>query len=448
MPGCKQRFVKILSVLIFSCLSVLPAFPQIIVYGIVRDEQLLTPLRNVNILINGTTEGVYTGEDGRFSLALKKFPASITISCVGYQTAYYDIKKPSSKPIELLLRQYTNKLQEVDVFANRFCFLYKDKDYSILDYEIMDDNLLLLVYRYQLKHAELILLSLNGDTVAVAPVPELKPQRLYKDFLGYINYFSDQGNAFQCTYNDSLKKIIFPNKITCELLLKMSQSLLFSIGDRVYFQEFTPDGFGKAIGYYDKDYRKEYIGSFSGDVTSKNYFLDMKFYQRWNEQLDAKNPARFSEDDFNALKRFNYRRMNTPFVKLGDDTMAVFNFNDGVIELMDWEGRMYRTVPISFQKEEGNDLLDVFSLLLSFAEWRWSGKIIVDEYYREAYTTFKKNGMVQIRKIDLGTGNLVNRFDLPFPFPKKILIYKGYAYFLIKDIGSDFEKWKLIKLQL
>ena len=56
--------------------------------------------------------------------------------------------------------------------------------------------------------------------------------------------------------------------------------------------------------------------------------------------------------------------------------------------------------------------------------------------------------MVQIWKIDLETGKLTRSFDVPFPFPEKIEIYKGDTYFLYKDIGGEFEKWKLVKLIL
>jgi hypothetical protein len=55
--------------------------------------------------------------------------------------------------------------------------------------------------------------------------------------------------------------------------------------------------------------------------------------------------------------------------------------------------------------------------------------------------------MVQIRKIDLETGNLTRSYNLFFPFPEKIQIYKGDAYFLNKDTGGEFEKWKLIKVK-
>jgi hypothetical protein len=458
--------------LIFFLFLGFSASPQgIKVEGIVKDEITLKPIRNVNIIIKGTSEGVFSGEDGRYSLTLKKIPASLTLSCIGYTTVYYDIRKAPAKPLELVLRQSAFTLQEVDISAKRFSFVFKDKNYSILDYEITEDNLLLLIFRYQLKRSELILLTLAGDTVTIVSVPELNPKCLYKDFLDNVYYISTKENAFQCYYNDSLKQLGFIYRTTFDSLIRMVRPFLFTSGDRFYFQEFTLDGFGTNIGYYDTHHHKEYIRNFSGESTRKNYYDDLKFYSQWNSHLDqtsaqlsgynpiGNSPAKegqmqlklpkIDEFDLEANNHFNYRRINAPLVKLGENNMAVFNFTEDKIELMDQEGKVYRSVPISFHKEEdGNPLASLLSAIIPVAEWKWRGKIHIDEYYRNAYTTFGKNGMVQIRKIDLETGKLTSVYDLPFPFPKKINVYKGDAYFLVKDVGAEFEKWKLVKVKL
>jgi hypothetical protein len=420
------------------------------IHGIVRDNNSMTPISNVNIKLNGTNEGVFTGSDGRFTLKIISIPASITITCVGYETLYYNIDKISAKPMEFVLRQRTSNLQEVDIKAQRFNYVFKDRNYSILDYELMGDNLLLLVFRYQLKNSELILINRNGDTLSITQVPEQKPLHLYKDFLGNIHYISTKENAFQCLYNDVLKKIEFPNRTTFDSLVKTVKPFLFTFGDRLYFEEFTPDGFGKRIGYYDTNHRKGYIRFIYGETAQKNFFYDLKFNARWNELfLTDNDPARFTEDDYHANKYFYYQRINAPMVKLGDNEMAVFNFTDGVIEFMNKEGKVYRTVPVEFHKEADiNPLEGLLSVFIPMADWRWSGKLYVDEYYKDVYTTFRKNGMVQIRKINLETGKLTRNFDIPFPFPEKIEIYQGEAFFLNKDISGNFEKWKLIKLKL
>ncbi|MCX6245830.1 MAG: carboxypeptidase-like regulatory domain-containing protein [Bacteroidetes bacterium] len=448
MSEYKRHIIRIFLIHAFILTEGIIAFSQTATLrGIVKDNYSLTPISNVNIKINGTKEGVFTGPDGRFSLTLKRTPVSLTISCVGYEPLYYNIDKIPVKPITLILRQRTSDLQEVDIKAMRFNYIFKDLNFSVLDYEIMNDNLLLLVFRYQLRNTELILLNRDGDTLCVVPVPEQKPMRLYRDFLGNIHYISTKENAFQCEYNDVLKKMEFPYRTTYDTLVRKVKPFLFTAGDRLYFEEFTPDGFGKNIGYYDTIHGKEYIRNISGETTQRNYFNDLKFNAHWNSIVGR--PARFTEDDYRADKHFYYQKINAPLVKLGDNTMADFNFTDGVIEFMNREGMVYRKVPIDFQEEtNGNLLAGLLSVFIPIADWEWSGNLYVDEYYREVYTTFKKSGMVQIRKIDLETGKLTRNFDVPFPFPRKIEIYKGDAYFLTKDIGGELDKWKLVKLNL
>jgi hypothetical protein len=425
------------------------AFSQTtIIHGIVRDNHSLTPIGNVNIKVNGTNEGVFSGPDGRFILKIKSIPASLTITCVGFEPLYYNIDKIPAKSIEFVLRQRTSDLPEVDIKAMRFNYIFKDRNYSVLDYELMGDNLLLLIFRYQLKNTELILLNRNGDTLSITPVPELKPMRLYKDFSGNIHYISTKENAFQCWYNDELKKIEFPNRTTFDSLVKIVKPFLFTVGDRLYFEEFTAYGFGKNIGYYDTNHRKVYIRFIYGESAQKNFYDDLKFNARWNEVLPDDSHAMITEDDYRANKFFNYKRINAPMLKLGDNEMVDFNFTDGIIEFMNQEGKVYKTVPIEFQKEDLNPIEGLLSVFFPIADWRWSGKIYVDEYYKDVYTSFKRNGMIQIRKINLETGKLTRNIDVPLPFPVKIEIYKGEAYFLNKDIGSDFEKWKLVKLEL
>jgi len=453
MPGNNKHITHFFLILVFATCSSLSTFAQIkTIHGIIKDDNSLKPISNVNIKINGTSEGVSTNEDGIFYLTLIKIPTSLTISCVGYEKLYYDIDKIPNNPLEFILRKSTYTLNEVNIKAIRYSFVFKSMNYSILDYEILDDNLLLLVFRCQLKNTELILLTRNGDTISINPLPEQKPKCFYRDFLGHVHYISTKGNAFQCVYNDILKKLEFPYRTTYDTLLRLVQSLLFIADDRLYFQEFTLDGFGKNIGYYDNQYHIQYIRTFSGETIRKKYYQDYMFNARWNNQLEAANApnsALYSEDDRRADKLFHFKKINAPVVKLGEDEMAIFNFSEGFIEVMNKEGNVHRTVPIVFQKENNDNLLaGLFSVFLPIADWEWSGKIYIDEYYRDVYTTFKKNGMVQIRKIDLQTGKLITSFDIPFPFPEKIEIYKGEAYFLNKDIGGDFEKWKLVKLKL
>jgi hypothetical protein len=145
--------------------------------------------------------------------------------------------------------------------------------------------------------------------------------------------------------------------------------------------------------------------------------------------------------------QFEFYNMIYPVVKTKEDEIAFFNFSGDIIEVMNKDGKIIHTVPIIFHKETSPISDSTKIIKLSNARWRWGNTILVDGYFLHIYTTFQKNGMIKIQKIDLETGNQGKETVLPFPFPEKIEIYKGDAYFLIRSDGSN-DNWKLAKCKL
>jgi len=443
-----------------------------LIHGIVQDEITRNPIPNVNIRVNGTTEGCFSGVDGKFTLNLDKTPCSLTITCVGYEAVYYDLRKVPARPLDLVMRKTTQLLKEVDISSKALKVVFSDRNYSVLDYEIMDDRLLLIIFRYQLKRSEVVLLTLSGDTLSIVPVPEQKPKCLFRDFLGNVHFVSTKGNAFQCYYNEMNRQLGFMAETTYDSLKLMVRPFLFVSGDRLYFRELSPDGFGARIGYIDQDHNKRYIRLFSGESARQNFYGEIRYNTKWNYQLtqsvnqlkssifEPHNAGRgvldhsgmkklpFSDGfDINGLKRFYYGRINLPVVKLEANNIAVINFPEDVIEWIGRDDKIFRRVPISFHKDRASTILaDLAKTLISSDEWKWGEQVYADDYYRAVYTSFKKNGIVQVRKINMNTGRLTNVFDLPYPFPEKIRIYKGDAYFLNKDNGEP-EKKMLLKVK-
>ena len=134
-----------------------------------------------------------------------------------------------------------------------------------------------------------------------------------------------------------------------------------------------------------------------------------------------------------------------PIIKTRDNTLAFFNFGEDLIELMNKDGRILNTVPISFHKEKILFSDTLSSVRFSDSGWRWGNIILVDELNRNVYTTFLKFGMIRINRIDLETGKLIKGTVIPLLFPEKIEIYDGEAYFL--NLGEN-ENWKLAKCKL
>ncbi|MCX6251351.1 MAG: carboxypeptidase-like regulatory domain-containing protein [Bacteroidetes bacterium] len=421
----------------------------ILVKGIVKDELTSKPIQEVNIKVYGTTTGTSTDKKGSFLLRLNKIPATLVITCVGYEDAYYDITDISKIPIEFLLSAKSYNLQQVDISSNKYSFLFKDKDYSVLDYELMGDNVLLLIFRYQLKRSELVLLNRIGDTLAISKLPEVPPALLFKDFLSNVHYFSKANNSYQCFFNEKNSGIEFLYKTTVDSIQTLVKPFLFKMSGRLYFQVSLANGFGTAIGYFENGHVKKYIKQCLNEKKLAEYKDDQIFYEKWNDFIASTNSTPFKNfkrgqylDEYESrAHQFEFYNMIYPVIKTGENNIVFFNFSSDLIELMNENGKIIHTVPITFHKESTN------SINLSNAGWRWGSKILTDDYFHDIYAIFLKNGMVKIQRIDLETGKLGKATVLPLPFPEKIEIYKGDAYFLTKGAGEN-EKWKLVKVKL
>lgn len=469
------KTINLLGFCRYTCLTVLFfsihafIYSQIIFFnGIIKDEQTSKPIQDVNIKVYGTTLGTSTDQAGNFLLKINKIPTTLIFSCVGYEIASYTITAISNNPVEFQLRPKSYILQEVGISSKKYSFLFKDQEYSVLDYEINGDNLTLLVFKNQLKHSELIFLDRNGDTLAISPLPELPPASLFKDFLANVHYISRDNNAYQFFYNEKDGRIEFYPVKTKDSLQTYLKPFLFKIIDRLYFQENLAAGFGTAFGFYEKGTGKKYIRRVVNTKKISEYRDDQLFYQNWNglvpiEQYFCKpsdydesiefdftqgfsSSTHFEENEARA-HQFEFYKTIYPVIKTGGDNIAFFNFITDTLELMNKNGEIKRAVQISFHKEVKTLPDTGNSIKLSNLSWHWGCAILVDDYSREVYTVFRKNGMVKIQNIDLETGKLKIGTVLPFSFPEKIEIYKGEAYYLIKSDGIS-DRWKLVKSQL
>jgi hypothetical protein len=467
-PANLTGFIKLVYLLVIFFTIHSSAYSQTILFkGIIKDEQTLKPIQSVNIIVYGTIKGTSTDIAGSFSLTFNNIPAELIITCIGYEPATYEITKIPGKTIEFLLRPKSYMLQEVDISSKKYSFLFKDKDYSVLDYELMDDKILLLIFRYQLKQSELVLLNRSGDTLAISNLPEVPPALLFKDFLANVHYFSKGDNSYQCFYNDQNSRIEFFPKTPVDSLYAFVKPFIFKMADRLYFQEKIASGFGTAFGFYEKGTGKKNIRKFLNETKISESIDDQIFYQKWNTFLGNGNilaPDDIESDlafDFSTSRiegelfgknearahQFEFYKMIYPVVKISDENIAFFNFATDTIELMNKNGKIKNTVPITFHKELKSTANTTNAINLSNSDWRWGSTIMIDDYSHEVYTIFLKNGMVKVQRVDLETGKLKNGTVLPFPFPEKIEIYKGDAYFLVKSDGSN-DKWKLVKCKI
>jgi len=404
------------------------------------------PIEKANLKVQNTPLGTATDARGKFGLDLKKLPVEVEITCVGYEPLTIEVSKVLAKPVEIRLKPKMYNLEGVTISEKKAVPVYEDRNYSVLDYEMMDDNLLLLVFRYQLKRSVLLLLTRLGDTLLQADLPESPPEKLYKDILGNVHYFSKKGFAYQCFYDNSLNRLMFPFRLSIDSLRMYMGNLQFKLKDRLVFQEHCADGFSTLLGFYDKEHGKKYVQRTGDQSKARNYYNDVYYF--------ANSPRR-RDDTLQAMRDFQKRSFemfykpasSAKIVKIGPDKVALFNFSNDTLEVRNSDLGLISKTYFDFHKEAEENFLTSIATAFSGNQWKWKRDILTDDKTNAVYTVFERHGRTKLCTIDLLTGKLAAEHELPLLFAKKIILYRGEAFFMYKEIGDD-EKWKLYKTRL
>ena len=242
VPGFYKRilFVKSIDMKLLSSVLLLLVFPLLLfsqpkeLKGILLDQATHAPIPNAHLKIRSSGQGTVTGPDGTFSLTIRSLPALVDFTCIGYEGFSLEI---SAIPVErrtFYLKPKTYMLDPVTVSDKPAVILYKDEDYSVLDFDFLGSNLILIVFRYQLKRAEVILMTTSGDTLAVAPVPSSPALGLYRDVISNIHFITKKDEAFQAVYDPVQNRLVFPYKTTYDTIKKFLGGYRFLLGHRLW----------------------------------------------------------------------------------------------------------------------------------------------------------------------------------------------------------------------
>jgi hypothetical protein len=418
--------------------------------GILLDQNTRGPIPNAHLKIRNSGQGTVTDPGGNFSLSIGSLPVIVDFSCIGYESITFEISTIPPKPRTIYLNPKTYQLDPVTVSDKPAVILYKDEDYSVLDFDFLDNKLILIVFRYQLKRAEIVLMTTDGDTLDVVPVPSSPALGFYKDVLSNIHYITKRGEAFQAVYDPAQNRLTFPFRTTYDTINKFLGRYQFLMGDRLWFHEDSPNGFMTSIGYYSRKDGRRSIRRSMDSKGMKTFYNEAWYYHTDRPVVDPidENERRALDVDAIAYRHFHWKKSCGELFMVSDTMMAFFNFCGNRIELLDTAGRLKGMTNIAFHIEKSDRFLaSLTGSLAGINEWTWTRTLVQDAVFQNIYAVFTNNGFLRLQSIDLMTGILTPSAELPFEFPEKMKVFKGEVYFLYRGTG-EFENWKLYKMAL
>lgn len=419
-----KHFHWLCLLLLLACCGTLPgqAFE---VEGRVRDSKTGDPIAFANVRISGTVLGAVTDKKGHFSVHVPHAKVLLEISHLGYEREYVRLDGPPGKNLDIGLVEKDVEIAPV-VIEGGLQQVIPDPKLYVKDYGYWDENLFVLLYDQQLGRFKIAYVNEQDSIVDAILGPE-KPIELVHDCYGNVHALG--------------------KKFACQLYVVENQ-IQFYQDSLQLFDQYVKPCIGHIAGRYFYAYRRlnrqilDYYVHNAIDATG-NFFYHQEDAERIHQLIDP-HPSNIyasfvkSEEqamafgdafwdevatinkDFQFMQLAFFRPIDAPLRVIGNK-VYIFNHLNDSLHIYSADGVHQKDLTIAYPEMRHWD----------------EGYVIVDKERGEAYTRFIQNGWSTLAEIDLETGTLKKRYELPRQFAEKICVRNGVAYFLYKEYNYD-----------
>ena len=423
-----------------------------VIEGQVTDKATGEPVENANIVIKDQGVGATTDELGIFTLNIKRLPFTLVFSHVSYESLSRSFNYPPIRMLNIQLKSSVVPLEEVVISSSRIDTLFRDDKYAVLDYEVLDDGILLLIYKARLTSCELLVTDFSGKEKQNLAVLPGKPLALFKDCLQHIHILTNK-KIFEVFLQDS--SIMLHKGIDKKEFTEAMNGCLFEIGNKLYFEDLAYHNFMKRCYYVRKEDSLRHELTLIADEKKIDMLADNPFDRRFLSESGSKitlGNMRSTEQDLELIdeirsesnysrfiKMAYYTKVNAPVFPLGD-SVCIFNHPNNRIEIFSHMDSLVGTTPVTYHlKSKKNTLQTVIDAFAPASEWL--EEIYMDRKKWKAYTLFQNiNGTRDLMEIDLFSGKTEYVLTIPFPYVQKMNIHDGFIYFIYKGWGEGQNK--------
>ena len=386
---------------------------------------------NVNVSIVNTRNGTSSDARGNYTLPLYNRLKTVRLhySCIGFHDTIVSLStsqlQHDSINISFKMCPKNYDLQEVTIMGNKPEIAYHEKLVSLVTYEINEMGIYLI--GYQRRGNALLHLSFDLDTLSVLPIAK-KYDRLYKDVFGQIHLMSHDS-----TYQIGHRQL-GNTFLDMELFYGMAiDDFYYIMGDNA---AVTDSVF--VIATYCQGGQELYYHYFKRGNPNGN-LLEHVFNQEGVDLFE--NILEFGADGIiqtfapssshyvNFIMRPDFRSWTLippiydPLFSAGN-ALFLFDFDADKIEYFDKNAQIIGETPIKFHR---------------YLKWNgkrpmkdsWKKQVLVDTAKKEFYAVFEKEGLMNICKIDLKTGQAKSTATLSgFQFVQLPMVHDGMLYFM------------------
>ncbi|MFK7771357.1 MAG: carboxypeptidase-like regulatory domain-containing protein [Saprospiraceae bacterium] len=370
--------------------------------GGIVDAKSNLPLEKVNIFNQTSALGGYSSSDGTFLIGVKKFPAIIIFSYVGYENFILELKEKPTEPILIQLQPSSFGLPEIEITAQPKIEKLTNKSFTVKDFLLVNNQILILTYADIFSGNKIILQNWQGELLDELPLKKVKAKSLHQGCLGNIHLLGKRHGYEISVIED---KIIFLEKYPKKLFEKLIEPCIESSENFIYKKSYRAKN--QILSYQVIDKKEKSIINTLQIIDELNLRRSKDDFVL-QQQLGI--PVKWAQ--VQAWNNLMYKPLYSPLLNMGDE-LCLFNHTVGYLEFTSFKGKNKRYTPISYHQNKN-----------------WHQQILFDEKNNKVYTAFNTKKGKTIHRINLEKGTTRPVLFLECTFVEKMEIEDGFLFYL------------------
>ena len=296
--------------------------------------------------------------------------------------------------------------------------------FNVDDYAFYEDKFILLTFEKNLEHAKVMLADATQKVLSTFELPD-EAERLYKDYLGYINVICKE-HIYRIKIKDD---VIHLASLPVNDYRNLIMPCIDTIGKDIYFSNYQKDY--PQFNYYaynPVEKQTTQLKSVCDDESLKGYNMEYYFLKP-KEQLEARKLEQEYKIDRHKIAAYMsglttsmfYTPLYAPLFIIAD-TAYVFDHYSNAILKYDKNHKRVDSVPITYHHPKN---------------WRdWKHEVIVDKETNNVYAVYERYGIYSLKLINKYSGKIISSFKLTNKYVKQIKIRNGEVFYIYRPFES------------
>ncbi len=398
---------------------------EFILSGKVVDAETQKPVPFAGVQLGNTVFRTTTGPDGTFSLKPGSVAANevLIVSHIGYQQETVKLK-PGQTNYILTLKPKNNTLSEVKITASKKLEPRKISPETVVDYTLINKRLFVLYWEKDQKNPSLKVLYALTDSLLLTCRLPVYATSLFVDCLDNLHLLTE--TAARQVYSDSVSLRLYPPAPRSEFE-RYLRPCLAEAGDNVYFRREQNKGIiASFLAVNQKTEAVKLLRTIRDEDVLAMQRGEASFQGRrsggGDPEMNMNRTPHTLENNIAFAQQFLFVPPYIPLLKVGKN-ICLFNHLQGNVEFYERDS-LTTTLPVDYHRQPG-----------------WAKQLITDKVTASVYALFQRNGLYELKELDLNTGKLGAAYKIPHEFASGISVHNHTVYFLYKNPAKNLRQF-------